>query len=383
MAETPADDPGRPRSRDELDPELLRLRRSSARVGPVLCLAVIGFCVYLMIKVWPDLSFRRGGEEPKRVPSAASLVGPEGVGAEAYVAADLQPDRSFALRVPGSSGQEGHRIVPVHGTGGRLWLMVNGAPWAEPPTYHETYQGRLKELDDLPFAGSLRDHAARTRVPRWVEPRALRETLEKGAPSVRDPFGDEIEHAADTPVIVVERVRSGARLLAYLREYLPDEPAWLDALARAGVQVTGGRAVERTDKELIFEVADPGGVAAVKDKLRTAEIFNATVEPLVRRHETTWAELRAEAGGLRAGKATIAWDDLEAGALATARPVPGDAMVLVAGDRPGSYWYVWPVFIGLGLFAGLFVWALVRALRGDRDPVPESAAAAAPSSSTP
>jgi hypothetical protein len=88
----------------------------------------------------------------------------------------------------------------------------------------------------------------------------------------------------------------------------------------------------------------------------------------VRRHDSTWSALRVDAAGLHAGEVTVAWPDLDSAALTAPRPVPGDAMVLVSGERPGSYWYVWPVFIGLGLFAGLFVWALVRALRHDRAP---------------
>jgi hypothetical protein len=374
MADAPAaDDPGRPRARDELDPDLIKLRRSGPRFGPLLCIAIIGFCLYLMFALWPDLRFRRGGDEPTKVASAASLVSADGPGVDAFVAANLQPDRSFALRLPASTGAKTRRLVPIHGTGNRLWLMVGGEPWVEQPTYHDVYAGRLKRLDDLPFADSLRSRARDAVVPRWVEPKALREALEKGAGSVRDPFGDEVGADAATPVTVVERVREGARVVANLREFLPDEGAWLADFAKAGVAVVGNKAIETTEKDLVFEVHDPEGVTGVTKKLRAIQNYSFAAEPLIRRYESTWGALKPEPAGLRAGETTVAWDNFDAAALASARPVPGDAMVLVANEKPATYWYVWPVFIGLGLFAALFIWALVRAIRHDRAQVAEPA----------
>jgi hypothetical protein len=259
--------------------------------------------------------------------------------------------------------------------------MVGGEPWVEQPVYHDHYEGRLKRLDDLPFAASLRRHARESVVPRWVEARALREALEKGAPSVRDPWGDEIAANPATPAIVVEEVVDGARVVAGIREFLPDEAAWLADFAKAGITVVGGKATETAEKELTFEVQDPEGVAGVTRKLRAIQNYSFAAEPLVRRHQATWGELKAEAAGLRAGAVTVAWDNLDSAALTSARPVPGDAMVLVAGEKPDTYWYVWPVFIGLGLFAALFVWALVRAIRQDRAPAAEPPPAAEASTS--
>ena len=61
-----ADHPGRPRGRDELDPELLVLPRPRASIGPLLALSVLVFCVYFLVRLRSDLVFAHAGDTPPR-----------------------------------------------------------------------------------------------------------------------------------------------------------------------------------------------------------------------------------------------------------------------------------------------------------------------------
>ena len=43
--------------------------------------------------------------------------------------------------------------------------------------------------------------------------------------------------------------------------------------------------------------------------------------------------------------------------------MPAGAWVVLADERPGDYWYMQAIFVGLVLIGALAAWALVRAVR--------------------
>ena len=88
--------PGRPRPRDEVDPELLVLPRPRARIGWLLAASVLVFCAYFMIRLRSDLVFSRAGDEPTRLRSIAEAAAAD---TDDYVAVEAVPDRAFLLRV--------------------------------------------------------------------------------------------------------------------------------------------------------------------------------------------------------------------------------------------------------------------------------------------
>src|SRR5262245_4607853 len=82
--------PGRPRRRDELDPELLKLPRKGIRIGWLLALSVVVFCTFLMIELRRDLAYSREGDDPTALESVEQVRDAD---LNTYVEIDAVPDR--------------------------------------------------------------------------------------------------------------------------------------------------------------------------------------------------------------------------------------------------------------------------------------------------
>jgi len=372
-----ASHPGRPRPRDEVDPELLVLPRTRARIGWLLALSVIAFCAYFMIRLRGDLVFSRAGDEPSRLRSIAEALAAD---PEDYVAIDAVPDRAFLLRVFASDAKDGHRLAPVLGSGNRLWIMFEGSQWDAPAAYDEIYRGRVKRLGDLPFYGDLVDHlATMQRIPRGVKIAALRAALEQRASSLEDIGGDRIALAADTPIAIAERVAGQSAVTVFRTDTQRDESAWRHALEAIGLLAPGAPLVDTREDAWTFQVAAPDGVDAVEAKLVAARLFAARAEPYDRTHRATWGKLSAAPGGLSVAGTQVPWQSVTATAVETPRTAPADARVIITTEAPGDYWYLIPVYLVFAAIALLFAWALVRALRreGDASPVADKKGASA------
>ncbi len=365
------DHPGAPRPRDEIDPELIKLRRVRISVGPITSAAIIIFCGYMMIRLYGDLRFSRQGSEPRRVTVADVVSGH--AGAEGYVAMGAEPDRAFALRVAPKGNTDGHRIAPVLGSDAHLWLVVGSEPWAEPISYTDDYRGRLRRLADMPFADALNDYV-RTRgpTPQSVTAEALRKAVSDHTDQVVRPSGDHVRVTADTRLGIREVVPDRVLVRGFFREdRMPDEKAWDAALIAAGVLPEGGKAqsIDEEAKAAVYDVPAPDGLAGIKKKLVAARLFAARAEPVVREYETTFAGLGSDAAGLKlSGGTVVPWTSISDVVVYAPRHVPDDALVLITDEAPGAYWYVLPLYILLGLFVALFGWALVRGLMPERQP---------------
>lgn len=353
--------PGRPRPRDEVDPELLVLPRPRARIGWLLAVSVIVFCAYFMIRLRGDLLFSRAGEQPARLGSiaAAAAASPED-----FVAVEAVPDRAFLLRVYASDAGDGHRLAPVLGSGDRLWIMFDGSHWDARAAYDEVYRGRVKRLGDLPFYGDLVDHlATMQRLPRGVKLTAMRAALERRATALEDIGGDRIALAPDTPVLIGERVAGQASVTVFRTDSQRDESAWRHALEAARLIAPGAPLAEVARDSWTFRVAAPEGVDAVEARLVAANLFAARAEPYDRTHRTTWGKLAASGDGLSVAGTAVPWASVTAVAVETPRSAPADARVIITTEAPGDYWYLIPVYLIFAAIALLFAWALVRALR--------------------
>ncbi len=363
--------PGAPRPRDEIDPELIKLRRMRISVGPITSAAIIVFCGYMMVRLYGDLRFSRQDSEPRRVTVADVVSGR--AGNEGYVAMGAVPDRAFAMRVLTKGSTEGHRVAPVLGSDAHLWLVVGSEPWAEPIAYQDDYRGRLRRLSDMPFADALESYVhSREATPQSVTGEALRKAVAAHAAEVIRPSGDHVKLDAGTRLGIRETVPDRALVRGFFREdRLPDEAAWNAALTAAGVLPEGARAnsIDDEAKAAVYEVPAPDGLAGIKQKLVDARLFAARAEPVVREYETTFSGLTSDAAGLHvAGGAVVPWDSVSDVVVYAPRQVPPGAQVLVTDEAPGAYWYVLPLYLLLALFVALFSWALVRALRPEREP---------------
>ena len=360
--------PGRPRPRDEVDPELVVLPRPRARIGWLLALSVVVFCAYFMFRLRADLVFSRADDEPTLLRSTAGAAAAD---PESHVAVEAVPDRAFLLRVFASDAKDGHRLAPVLGTGDRLWIMFEGHHWDAAAAYDEVYRGRVKRLGDLPFYDDLADHlASMQRLPRGVKLDALRAALGSRAAELEDIGGDRIQLAADTPIVIGERVAGRAAVTVFRTDVQRDESAWRAALEGIGLLAPGAELASTRNDAWTFEVAAPEGVDAVEARLVAARLFAARAEPYDRSHRTTWGKLSAGAAGLSVAGTEVPWGSITAAAVETPRRAPADARVIVTTEAPGDYWYLVPVYAVFAAIALLFAWALVRALRSDKKGTP-------------
>ncbi len=410
----------------QLDPELIALPRVRTRVGPVLAVSMVVFCVYLLAQLTADLRFSQRGDEPLTFASAGDLLAATSdLGTDVYVELPAVPDRSYVSRVRQSPADAGFRVLPVQGTNGRLLLHIDGHIWRNETRYDENYRGRLRPLSAMPFADELRQHWAEHKsVARFIGPDDARAALAESASLSSGPSGptesggvrqrvlvttgDHIAIAADTAVRVTRRRADRVDIEVIASEALPDAQAWSAALADIGLVPAGATAKDGplgswvfTVPEGIVDGADGAGpratadevVAAVQSQLETAKLFTARALAVEEELPATWGQLsladrvgmdrvdgdRADDDGaaLAVGDVRVPWSEVVWLMVDVPRTWPGgpssdpssdedgdgEIWVLLVGEQPELYWYALPLCGLLALGALLFLWALIRTMR--------------------
>ena len=368
-----AEHPGRSRDRDEVDPELLSLPRPRPRVGPLLAVAVLVFCGYFLIRLRHDLTFSRQGDTPVRIAGPAQAQAAE---SDSFVEVHAMPDAVSLLQVFASEATDGHRLAPVLGSHGQLWLMLPGSHWNGPPRADELYRGRLVRLGDLPFYDQLtaklaemapQPHALGAAVVRG----ALAQHAAAGPGALADVAGDPVDVAGDTEVTIHYTVPGQALVTGYATDAEHDAATWRAALEKAGILPPGAPLVESAKEAWTFRAPAPDGAAAVSARLVSAKLLAAHAAPLEKTATARWSGLSLAEGGAALAVAggpgqPLPWRAITAITVPARTQAPADARVVVTGEAPGDYWYVLPLYLVLGGFALLFLWALVRALAPDR-----------------
>ncbi len=359
-ADAPARDPGAPIGKDEIDPDLVSLRRPAPKVGMITAAAIVMLCVVLMIRLRHDLTFARGGDTARTVTVTDVVAGK--IADDSFVTVDASLDRSAAVRARVTEANAGTRVVPVAGSSDRLWVAVAGDPWS-PYQHDEKLTGRLRPLSAVRFAGTVARYAATNPVPRFVTGAELRKArtakaselalVDGGAVSPRD--NDDVEISVADP--------GAAVVVATFNPRLPDVRAWAEALAAAGVISVSAEPSKVGEDTARWQVRLPDAVASVTRSLENAGLWGARVEPAATRHRVAWKDLRADDQGVTLPTGVIPWSAIDVVGLWSPRPVPAGARILLVGERPGSYWYLTPVYVVLALFALLFTWALALAVR--------------------
>lgn len=358
-------EPGAPIARDEIDPDLVKLARPRSKVGVITAVGLIFLSIVYLVRLAPDLRFSRSSTEPAPV-SVADIVAGK-VDTEKLVAVAAEPLLSHAIRAASSQGSLGYRVVPVRGTGERLWIVVSGDGWE--PAATTGYTGRLRKLEDLGFAAAARGYATEHPRPVFASATAIRAGFATG--TVTTVAGDQVS-LADRDAIALDVVDpNAATIAASFNDRLPDPAAWNAALGRAGLTVTHTAAPDVALGQVRFTV--DATVASATTRLETAGLWAARVEPVTRHYLTTWGALRkSPPAGFDVGGKVLPDGEIELIGLYIARGMPGDAYALVTGELPDDYWYVMPITVALAAILLVFAWALVRAVR--RDLVPARAA---------
>ena len=164
-------EPGAPVAKDAIDPDLIKLKRARPKIGLVTSAGLVFLCVLFLVRLGPDRRFASSDPIPERVEVPDVLGGH--VALDRYVKLEgADPLFSHAIRTTMSKGSLGVRVVPVRGTGDRLWLAVSGDGWQ--PQANGIYSGRLRELVDLPFAASVETYATAHPRPVFASAGAIR-----------------------------------------------------------------------------------------------------------------------------------------------------------------------------------------------------------------
>lgn len=352
---------GAPAPDDALDPELIALPRARPRVGFVVSLSVIVLSVFLLIELWGDFEFARQ-DRATEYDSAAALL--EDGGSHHFVSAPVIPDFAAGVVVRKSKGSFGHRLHPVLGTAGRLWIMTHSLHWHASPAYDLRYRGRLATLGELPFWGDLADDwLDRPPSQRVVPVSALREALASGAAEVEVAGGDRVPLSGEHPLEIAQLVPGEVAVTAYYTDEYPDERSWTLALEQAGLDIESDRAQGQgpSGETFLYRVRHPDGADAVTEILRGKKLYATRAEPVVEVHRAAAGALRASNDGLELpGDEVLPWDSIDLIRIAAAYPLDPDARVLIASDRPDEYWYVYPLIVLLALSALLFLYVLAR-----------------------
>lgn len=358
-------DPGAPIPKDAIDPELVKLSRARPKIGLATAAGMVFLCAFFLWKLSADRRFGGQDDTPRLVAVEDLAAGK--VGTDTFVELPAEPMMSHAIRATKGKGDLGLRVTPVRGSNERVWLVLDGTGW-EPPATTNRYAGRLRTLADLPFGEAVRAHAATTPRPVFATAAAVRAGFDTG--KVKTVDGDELA-VADASKVAFEVVDSNlSTVVATFTPGTPDHaalldaPAWQKALADLGVPATP---IPPDDKDkalgqVRFETQVP--VAVVTEKLESAKLWSARVEPVTRHHETTWGALKGSAPtGFTVGTATIPDAQLDLVGVYVTRPIPDDAYALITGEVPQDYWYIMPITIVVGIIGLLFLYALIRTIR--------------------
>lgn len=353
-------DPGAPIGRDEIDPDLIKLRRAAPSLGTITAGAIVILCVALLVRLRHDFAFARAGSSPRMTTAAEIAAGK--VAADSFVRLEAPADHAGAIRIRTSEATAGNRLVAVRGTGDKLWLALPGDAYG-PFQHDDLVEGRLRRLDDVRFAGPLAAGLARNPSPRFVTGAELARARAADDRTVALVDGtklaltdaDEAELAVADP--------GAAIVVAALSPGRPDVATWTEALAAAGV-ISAGTEPDRVSDELVrWKVTRPDAVASVQTALDNAQLWGARVEPATTHVRAPWRELPVTPAGVTGPNGVIPWSSIDVVGVWAPRTVPGGAWVVLADEKPADFWYVKAVCGGLLVLGLLFTWALVRAVR--------------------
>lgn len=353
-----AKEPGAPISKDELDPDLIKLPRRKAKIGVITAAGVVFLSAFFLLKLNPDRRFAGSADAPATVSVADIAAGK--VDRDKLVTVQGELTMAHAIRAANDKKTLGLRVVPMRGSDDKLWIVLPGDGYGKPSK--GSYTGRLRELNDLPFASTVREFVA-------AHPQAMFGT----AAAVRAGFssnkvatvGGETVDVRDGDRVGFDVVDPNAATIdCTFNEHHEDIQSCAAELTKAGITTTGTPRPGR--EQAYFDVTAENAVATTTPKLEAAKLWGMRVDRVTRHYETTWGKLKSSSpAGFTVDTTTIPDAQLDLIGLYVMRSIPSDAYALIMGESPEDYWYVLPVTIILAIITLLFAWALVRAVKRD------------------
>lgn len=366
-------DPGAPIPKDAIDPELVKLARKRMHIGMVTCAGVIFLALFFIIKLNPDRRFAGAGSTPATATPADVAAGK--VATDQLVTVQGELVMAHAIRAGAEKKSLGLRVAPVRGTSEKLWIVLDGDGYAKPMM--GSFTGRLRALDDLPFASTVRKYITANPQPVFATAAAARAAFASNKVTA---VGGESFDVRDSDRVGFELVDpTAATVVCTFNEKHKDADACGTELHNAGIPTTAAPRLGR--EQAYFDVSGvDNAVAQMTTKLEAAKLWGTRVDPVTRHYETTWGKLKTSSpAGFTVETTTIPDAQLDLVGLYVIRSIPSDAYAVIIGEHPQDYWYVMPVTIVLGLIVLLFAWALARAVKRDlltsapAEPKPEAA----------
>ena len=118
-------------ARDEIDPDLVKLSRPPPKIGVITAAGLVFLCVFFLIRLGPDRRFggKQLGPRPRHGPPTCS---PARSRPTSLILLPAEPLVSHAIRTTTAKASLGLRVVPVRGTGDRLWIAASEATTGTP-----------------------------------------------------------------------------------------------------------------------------------------------------------------------------------------------------------------------------------------------------------
>ena len=369
--------------------EFAHIKRRRSR-HPLITLAGALFAFFLVFYGWRDLRYALSPGAPLELGAAAQVFTNARATAgleNRYVRLSGTPDRESALELDTKGSWVFSQLFRVMGTGDRLFVHRTENPLPAERAEADVFQGRLIRVDDLPYADAIRGYFAKhVTATHYFAPDATLKALAERAPgaplSIVDRGGDKASLAGDD-ALAIEVLRPDEVQLGLPRARFATEDAARAAITSRGGEVTVAKGLVKAPappsagaSTLLASAPEPPSRwtfvvrfpasrrQAALDELgdidRTVEIRDA--------RETVTAhagELAVENGALvvrAAGAPERRLAAVEIAAVHTPAPVviPGDAYLLVEGDRPRDHFNSILIALVLMVFGVFNIVALVR-----------------------
>jgi hypothetical protein len=393
-------EPGAPIPPDAIDPELLRLPVPLPRRQPLLAIAVLIVGALLLYRLRTDLRYALQSATPRSLGQAATAPkGPElSTALEQYVSLSGLPDHRNSLTFEFKGARSRMQVFRLLGTGSRIFVATPTAG----VLLADRYQGRLRRLDDLSYADTLRAQWQQMQVLRAIDLGKL-EKLPPGPLAkplqISDRAGEALTIGEQQDLLIDVLFESDLRVLLS-KERFPSEADARHEVER--LQLSHGPGVETKDgygyvlrlppkgpaRQHVLAQIDEQGIwlwhrvetyrvpaGAVQVTPVGLSIPGPDALPQPVRYQPLAVAVAPTPGEsvppppallLTAQKepnTLLLWEQLQAVQVSEPLTVPADALLLVDGEAPKSVSYTLPVALLLLLFMGFNVWYLLRSLR--------------------
>lgn len=307
---------------------------------PILAAGVVALAVFLVVRLWDDLSFALSTGQPRDLGDARTLASTpiDQLPVNRLVRVAGTADRESAVILDTQGSWQFTQFFRVLGSGNRLFVRRVPDPLPVPLTERDVFTGRLVPVSDLTFAASIRNHfTASVTATHFFAPPVFHAALAAGGQAVTDLLGASVPLTPQVE-LAIDVARPDAIRVELPRTRFADPAAARTAVEAQGGEVLGAPTTSGEQQVVVARFPPQkrdAALSALGDLDRRVRIAQARETVRVRR-----GELSATADGLQVGGSEPRVLPLaEVRTIRTLAPVviPPDALLLVEGERPRDH----------------------------------------------